>query len=132
MEYHAHFLQDRPEGCICKPKEWKEVKVIPPICSNWEPMEEPDEQWCKHCGHKKRCHIPVIMKPVEVLREENELLQAEVTAWRAQFPNIYYDPDCGVLFTEESEPGKVGLALKRNSRATAAMRRKKQEPYEPS
>lgn len=41
--------------------------------------------------------------------------------------------DCGlvhdmVLVTHEDEPEMVGLALRRNKRATSAMRRKKQEP----
>ena len=41
--------------------------------------------------------------------------------------------DCGlvhdmVLVAHEEEPGMVGLALRRNKRATSAMRRKKHEP----
>ena len=41
--------------------------------------------------------------------------------------------DCGlvhdmVLVIAEEEPDQVGLALRRNNRATAAMRRKNREP----
>ena len=45
-----------PKGCICNPKEWGDPTNIPPICSNWGPMEAPDDVLCVHCEHERGCH----------------------------------------------------------------------------
>lgn len=45
-----------PKGCVCDPREWGDPKNIPPVCGQFEPMDEPDEKLCLHCEHEQGCH----------------------------------------------------------------------------
>lgn len=49
------WVEERPENCICDPREWGCVPGLP--CSCFTPDPDPDfAQYCKNCEHPVECH----------------------------------------------------------------------------
>ena len=48
-----------PRGCKCDARDWGKPWVVPPVCTDFTPMQGPDgEGLCGTCEHLTECHAP--------------------------------------------------------------------------
>lgn len=50
---HHEFERVTPDGCVCIPRVWAQLKRIPPVCKDYTGE---DGNYCEKCEHEKACH----------------------------------------------------------------------------